>query len=654
MIYILIFLLFIFVQNISNYYIFENKSISYENNITLNVKDKLNTMISNKFNQIESIKAYLERHKNIKDKNDLENILSDIQTMKSFPYIIIGTLDKNFYISEDNFHIPDNYDPTKRSWFIETINANKTIVTSNYKSLRLNLPAVSICTPINILKQSGVLCGGQPLLIIEEYLKTYDRALYLFENDTLLATSTKDKEFLFDKNKYNLIKIDNTNWSFLLQNDKTTYHNKTLYKLILINIIIVGTFLLFFIYVNKYYIKLNWKFEKNIIEQRDFLNEYMLKHERNAFILYDEETNIVSLNELANKISDNYLPNKDIFSFFENSENIKKPCKTAIKEAIIKSANEKILQFITYKDKFNKIYYLTINPVLLEVDKYGFFLSIQDITDMQNTDDTTTDVENKFFNSYIEKLLFHIENNIDDEDLNIDKLSTVSGYSKFHLQRIFKQYMNTTIGNYIKTKRLQKSLFLLKYSNQNINTIGKICGFSYSQSFTRFFEKELNQAPLSYRNELIKKHNESLLLPLNEQSIIELEEFSILYLDYDNSKNNSLEIKESLVKHFPNTFDENYSQLLMYTNLTKPNKLCFLLKNKINAKENMPIYTFPKSKWIKLIFNPSEHNIEDFLEKIFYTYYLNKLYTQFVPVLKFDKHLLIQEETISEIFIKID
>lgn len=55
------------------------------------------------------------------------------------------------------------------------------------------------------------------------------------------------------------------------------------------------------------------------------------------------------------------------------------------------------------------------------------------------------------------QVLEYMEKNI-IEGLSVEKVSIVSGYSKWHLQRLFKHYFGITLGTYIRNRKLSRSL----------------------------------------------------------------------------------------------------------------------------------------------------------------------------------------------------
>ncbi|CAI1753572.1 helix-turn-helix domain-containing protein [Serratia proteamaculans] len=96
------------------------------------------------------------------------------------------------------------------------------------------------------------------------------------------------------------------------------------------------------------------------------------------------------------------------------------------------------------------------------------------------------------------QLIEIIEMNIGN-NLSIDKLSELSGYSKWHFQRLFQNYVQMNVGSYIRHRRLSKAAILLKQYNYTVSELAKMLGFSSPQSFTRSFQHLLGESPHKFR-----------------------------------------------------------------------------------------------------------------------------------------------------------
>ncbi len=122
----------------------------------------------------------------------------------------------------------------------------------------------------------------------------------------------------------------------------------------------------------------------------------------------------------------------------------------------------------------------------------------------------------------INKIIDYIEKNL-DKDLNLDKISEKSGYSKFHLNRMFFEETNMTIHKYIVKRRLTEAARKLVYSNMSILDVSFLYGYESQQAFTNAFSRFYKTSPLNYRlkrefyplqKELIKESCGGLIMKL--------------------------------------------------------------------------------------------------------------------------------------------
>lgn len=112
--------------------------------------------------------------------------------------------------------------------------------------------------------------------------------------------------------------------------------------------------------------------------------------------------------------------------------------------------------------------------------------------------------------SIIKDLLFWLDNHL-ESPLTLDHVAAKSGYSKWHLQRMFKEVTGQAIGSYIRKRRLSKSAVALRLTGKSILEIALQYHFDSQQTFTRAFKKQFNQTPAYYRR--INEWNMSCLCP---------------------------------------------------------------------------------------------------------------------------------------------
>ncbi|QTF07042.1 MDR efflux pump AcrAB transcriptional activator RobA [Brenneria izadpanahii] len=100
--------------------------------------------------------------------------------------------------------------------------------------------------------------------------------------------------------------------------------------------------------------------------------------------------------------------------------------------------------------------------------------------------------------SIIRDLLNWLESHL-DQPLSLDHVAAKAGYSKWHLQRMFKDVTGHAIGSYIRARRLTKAAVALCLTGRPILDIALQYRFDSQQTFTRAFKKQFAQTPASYR-----------------------------------------------------------------------------------------------------------------------------------------------------------
>lgn len=98
----------------------------------------------------------------------------------------------------------------------------------------------------------------------------------------------------------------------------------------------------------------------------------------------------------------------------------------------------------------------------------------------------------------IQELLNWIDANI-EQPLKIENVAIRSGYSKWHLQRLFNKIVNKPLGNYIRDKKLEKAAHDLMVTDASIISISLKYGFDSQQSFSRTFSQKYHVPPAYWR-----------------------------------------------------------------------------------------------------------------------------------------------------------
>ncbi len=102
---------------------------------------------------------------------------------------------------------------------------------------------------------------------------------------------------------------------------------------------------------------------------------------------------------------------------------------------------------------------------------------------------------------YISKfgnLLEYIDNHY-AEDLTLEDMADIIGFSKFHFSRLFKQYTKFTFCDYLKHRRIQAAEMLLEQPEYSITEVALQAGFPSISTFNRIFKEQKNCTPTEYR-----------------------------------------------------------------------------------------------------------------------------------------------------------
>jgi AraC family multidrug resistance transcriptional activator len=98
----------------------------------------------------------------------------------------------------------------------------------------------------------------------------------------------------------------------------------------------------------------------------------------------------------------------------------------------------------------------------------------------------------------ITTLLSWIDENL-DKSLKIEDVANKSGYSRWHLQRMFFAVTNKKLASYIREKKLTAAAKDLLETQMSIIDIAVKYGYPTQQAFTRNFKQRYPYPPAAYR-----------------------------------------------------------------------------------------------------------------------------------------------------------
>lgn len=86
-----------------------------------------------------------------------------------------------------------------------------------------------------------------------------------------------------------------------------------------------------------------------------------------------------------------------------------------------------------------------------------------------------------------------------NQNISLTDLAEQMYLSTSTLSRLFKKNTGIYFADYVMQMRVQSSLSLLEYADQNLTQIALGCGFANSSTFSRAFRKYMNMTPTQYR-----------------------------------------------------------------------------------------------------------------------------------------------------------
>lgn len=102
-----------------------------------------------------------------------------------------------------------------------------------------------------------------------------------------------------------------------------------------------------------------------------------------------------------------------------------------------------------------------------------------------------------------EKIISYIKENM-EEDLTLDKIAGKFHYSKFYIERIFRESTGWTVYKYIQNQRLSEAARKLKETDKAIVEIAYEAHYNSQQAFTLAFRRRYLCTPQEYRKKEVR------------------------------------------------------------------------------------------------------------------------------------------------------
>lgn len=87
------------------------------------------------------------------------------------------------------------------------------------------------------------------------------------------------------------------------------------------------------------------------------------------------------------------------------------------------------------------------------------------------------------------------------EDLTLDHLAEMAHLNKYYLAHSFRKEFGTSPINYLISRRVAESRFLLRETDYSLSLITEILGFSSLSYFSQCFHRAEGMSPTEYRKQ---------------------------------------------------------------------------------------------------------------------------------------------------------
>lgn len=137
---------------------------------------------------------------------------------------------------------------------------------------------------------------------------------------------------------------------------------------------------------------------------------------------------------------------------------------------------------------------VTVNNLIIGRKKLkSKFSGVQDQEDKMKTIEFKSSDE-----LLMERIMYHINENIEDSEFNVGILASQIGLSRVQLHRKLKELTGLSSGDFIRNIRLKQASNLLKNKKMNVSQVAYAVGFSNQTHFSTTFKKFYGVSPSEY------------------------------------------------------------------------------------------------------------------------------------------------------------
>lgn len=139
-----------------------------------------------------------------------------------------------------------------------------------------------------------------------------------------------------------------------------------------------------------------------------------------------------------------------------------------------------------------KEYIKLLSKVKLRGNSIGCFLELSDYFC------NSVGLNNREEDRLVGEIIEYINTNYSDSSLNVNALGYIFNRAPSYISRQFKNSTGCMLNRFITERRIQQAKMLL-CTDEKIESISSLCGFSRGNSFRRIFKKHTGMTPTAYR-----------------------------------------------------------------------------------------------------------------------------------------------------------
>jgi len=140
----------------------------------------------------------------------------------------------------------------------------------------------------------------------------------------------------------------------------------------------------------------------------------------------------------------------------------------------------------------------------------------------------------------LQTVLKHIEEHLGD-DLNVEVLSGIAAFSKYHFHRQFTALFGISVHRYVQLARLKRASYRLAFRDDSILKIALDSSYEGPEAFSRAFKKRLGQTPSEFRNQPRWTPWHEAFQPISETRMVHMKK------DLQNEQVRIIEVKDTRV-----------------------------------------------------------------------------------------------------------